>query len=82
MSDARLAISAAEDAGAGTLAPDALAEAKVVLRSAEQNIARRAYTAARRDAALTKELATKAREVAEAAAEKSARDQVVPIKEL
>lgn len=50
MSDARQAIHAAEEAGAATLAPDALRDAKRLLTSAERKLQREAYTAARQDA--------------------------------
>ncbi|MEL7297169.1 MAG: DUF4398 domain-containing protein [Pseudomonadota bacterium] len=65
MSDARLAIAAAVDAGASKHAPDALAEARVSLRNAEANLKRRAYAAAKRDAGLAKQYATAAREQSE-----------------
>ncbi|MFK8051958.1 MAG: DUF4398 domain-containing protein [Woeseiaceae bacterium] len=65
MSDARLAIAAAADAGADKYAGDVIAEARISLRSAEKNLQRKAYAAAKRDAALAKQAATSARETAE-----------------
>lgn len=65
MTDARLAIIAASDADAETHAPDRLVEARLLLKSAEDNLERRAYTAARRDANLAKAMATEARVVSE-----------------
>lgn len=61
MTDARLAITAASDAEAETYAPDRLVEARLLLKSAESNLERRAYNAARRDANLAKEMAIEAR---------------------
>ena len=66
MSDARQAISAATAADAAKHAPDTLEEAGLLLRSAERNLAIKAYAAARRDAVLAKETAMAAREAAEA----------------
>ena len=54
MTDARLAIIAASDAQAQTYAPDRLVEAQLLLKSAQDNLERRAYSAARRDANLAK----------------------------
>lgn len=80
MSDARLAIGAARDAGAAKHAPVLLEDATILLRSAEQNIERRAYAAARRDAKLAKSTATDARVAAEAASGKQPRDTEQPLK--
>jgi hypothetical protein len=54
MSDARQAISVAREAGAATVAPDALHEAELLLDSAQKNLADRAYAQARRDATQAK----------------------------
>ncbi len=80
MSDARLAIAAAEDVEADKHAPDQFVEAKLLLKSAENNLERRAYAAARRDAGLAKQLATEAREKAEQERSQPNRDQTVPLK--
>ncbi|MEM7612533.1 MAG: hypothetical protein AAF270_12685 [Pseudomonadota bacterium] len=80
MTDARLAIAAAEEAGAAKHAADQLAEATLVLRSAEANLERHAYAAARRDAAIVKEMAIEARRVAEAAESAPNRDTRQPLK--
>lgn len=50
MSDARQAIHAAEEAGAATVAPEALSDAKRLLTSAERKLQREAYASARQDA--------------------------------
>jgi len=50
MSDARQAITAAEEAGADTYAPEALHDAKRLLDSAEDKLQRAAYSGARVDA--------------------------------
>jgi Domain of unknown function (DUF4398) len=50
MSNARQAIKAARDAGAGNKAPDTLHEAEALLDRAEDNLQKRAYKDARRDA--------------------------------
>ena len=80
MSDARLAISAAIDAGATKHAPEALAEARVSLRNAEAKLKRRAYAAAKRDAGLAKQYATTAREQSESRPGGPARMGEQPIK--
>lgn len=66
MSDARQAIQAAEEAGAGTLAPDQLRDAKRLLTSAERKLQREAYTSARLDAREARRRAAEALEVARA----------------
>lgn len=68
MTDARMAIAAAADADAQDYAPDQLVEARLLLKSAESNLERRAYNAARRDARSAKAMATQARKQAEAKA--------------
>lgn len=80
MSDARLAIAAAIDAGAEKFASDVLDEARVSLRSAESNLTRKAYSAARRDAGLAKSMATSARETAESKRGKPDRMTEQPLK--
>lgn len=65
MSDARQAIQAAEEAGAATLAPEPLREAKRLLTSAERKLQREAYTAARLDAREARRQATEALQVAQ-----------------
>ena len=55
-------------------------EAQLLLKSAENNLERRAYAAARRDAGLAKQLATSAREAAERERSQPNREQPVPIK--
>ena len=80
MSDARLAIAAAKDVNAAKHAPDELREAQRLLESAETNLGRKAYSAARRDAGLAKRQATVAREKAEQARSQPNRDQPVPMK--
>jgi cell division septation protein DedD len=64
MSDARQAIHAAEEAGAATLAPDALREAKRLLTSAERKLQREAYASARQDAREARRRAAEALEAA------------------
>ena len=80
MSDARLAIAAAEELDAAKHAPTQFVEAKLLLKSAESNLERRAYAAARRDAGLAKQLATEARETSERQRSEPNREQPVPIK--
>lgn len=82
MSDARLAIKAAEQAGAEKFAADSLDDARALLRSAERNLGRKAYQAARRDAGLVKQKATEAREIAERESGKPNRMTEQPLKEL
>jgi hypothetical protein len=66
MSDARQAIQAAEEAGAATLAPDALRDAKRLLTSAERKLQREAYASARQDARESRRKAAEALEAARA----------------
>ncbi|MEM9322951.1 MAG: DUF4398 domain-containing protein [Pseudomonadota bacterium] len=80
MSDARLAIAAAEQVDAAKHAPTQFVEAKLLLKSAQSNLERRAYAAARRDAGLAKQLATEAREASERRRTEPNREQPVPIK--
>jgi hypothetical protein len=54
MSDARQAISAAEQAGPGRVSPDALADARRLLEEAEQLIQQEAYGPARLNAVRAK----------------------------
>jgi hypothetical protein len=58
MSDARQAISAAEQADAGRVAADTLADARRVLAEAEQQIQEQAYGPARMNAVRAKNRAT------------------------
>jgi len=60
MSDARQAIQAAEEAGAGEVVPGTLQDAKRLLTSAERKLQREAYGAARADAREARRLATEA----------------------
>lgn len=80
MSDARLAIAAAEEVDAAKHAPTQFGKAKLLLKSAQSNLERRAYAAARRDAGLAKELATEAREASERQRSEPKREPSVPIK--
>jgi len=66
MSDARQAIQAAEEAGAATLSPDALRDAKRLLTSAERKLQREAYASARQDARESRRKAAEALEAARA----------------
>ena len=60
MSDARLAIAAAKDAGAEQIAADDLRNAEILLSSAEDYLESGSYIAARRDAISAKESAVDA----------------------
>lgn len=60
MSDARQAIAAARDAGAGQLAADQLGEAEGLLENAERNLEAGVYDLARREAVKAKDLAFEA----------------------
>ena len=60
MSDARQAISAAEEADAGKLAPETLGDARRFLAEAEQQIQQEAYGPARMNAVRAKNRATQA----------------------
>jgi hypothetical protein len=64
MSDARQAIQAAEEAGAASLAPAVLSDARRLLDSAEQKLQIRAYSGARHDAREARRRATEALRVA------------------
>ena len=66
MSDARQAISAAEDADAAEHAPDILGEARRLLAEAEQQIRAEAYGPARANAVRAKNRAVEALELAQA----------------
>ena len=68
MSNARQAVRAAERAGAMVHAPEALNEARRLLKQAETNIRHGDYRAARDDAEQSREKAMTARSVAETAA--------------
>lgn len=72
MSDARQAIQAAEQAGAGQHAPRALSTARSLLDQAEASLAVKDYAAARRTAHQAKTAAIQAREAADDAARNSA----------
>lgn len=67
MSNARQAVRAAEHAGAVTLAPDLMAEARQALRDAETSLRQGEYRTARDEAELARAKAVEARRVAEAA---------------
>ena len=67
MSDARMAIAVARDAGAATLAPEDLRAAESLLNSARMNLSRQAYAEARLDAVEAKNRALDALENAETA---------------
>lgn len=60
MSNARQAIKAARDAGAATTAPRTLNEAEALLDRAQDNLQRRAWAAARRDALAARDKAAEA----------------------
>jgi cellobiose-specific phosphotransferase system component IIA len=60
MSNARQAIKAARDAGADKAAPDKLTEAEALLERAEQNLQKRDYSEARRDALAARSKASQA----------------------
>lgn len=67
MSDARQAIAVARDAGAEVAATAELGEAEALLNSARENLERRRFTQARRDARSAKQRALDALAVSEAA---------------
>ena len=67
MSDARQAISAAEQAAAAERAPDVLSEARRLLAEAEQQIRAEAYGLARANALRARNRAVQALELAQAA---------------
>ena len=67
MSNARQAVRAAEKAGAVTLAPELLAEARQALRDAQSHLRQGEYRTARDEAELARAKAVEARRVAEAA---------------
>ncbi|HEU4653085.1 MAG TPA: DUF4398 domain-containing protein [Steroidobacteraceae bacterium] len=60
MSNARQAIRAARDAGAAKAAPQTLQEAQALLDRAENNLQRREYREARRDAVAARDKASEA----------------------
>jgi hypothetical protein len=60
MSNARQAIRAARDAGAARTAPQKLNEAQALLDRAENNLQRREYREARRDAVAARDRASEA----------------------
>jgi hypothetical protein len=68
MSNARQAVKAAERAGAGTVAPELMGEARQLLKSAEGHLRRGEYRVARDEAELARTRAVEARRVAEDAA--------------
>ena len=70
LTDARLAIAAAKEAGAEEYAAEDLPAAEAYLDSAKRNLSEKAYGPARRDATLAKEKARKALEVSEGSDEK------------
>ena len=65
MTDARLAIAAAKEAGAEEHAAEDLHAAEAYLDSAKRNLTEKAYGSARRDAALAQEKARQALETSE-----------------
>jgi len=65
MSNARQAVRAAEKAGAVSLAPDLMSEAKQALRNAETHLRHGEYRTARDEAELARTKAVEARRVAE-----------------
>jgi hypothetical protein len=67
MSNARQAVRAAERAGATATAPEALGEAKQLLKSAESHLRRGDYRSARDEAELARTRAVEARSLAETA---------------
>ena len=67
MSNARQAVKAAEQAGASKAAPDLLAEANVLLKSAREHLYEGNYRDARDEAELARTKAVEARRVAEQA---------------
>jgi len=73
MSDARMAIAVARDAGAAQLASDDLRAAESLLNSAQRSLTQRDYTQARSDAIAAKNRALDALENAENADDPSPR---------
>ena len=67
MSNARQAVRAAEHAGATAAAPEVMGEARQLLKSAEGNLRRGDYRAARDEAELARTKAVEARRLAETA---------------
>jgi hypothetical protein len=65
MSNARQAVKAAERAGAATVAPEAMGEARLRLKSAESHLRRGEYRDARDEAELARAKAVEARRLAE-----------------
>ena len=72
MSNARQAVRAAEKAGAVTLAPELMTEARQALRNAETLLRQCEYRTARDEAELARLKAVEARRVAEAARQSQA----------
>jgi hypothetical protein len=70
MSNARQAVRAAEKAGAVTIAPELLTEARQALRNAELSLRQGDYRTAREAAELARAKAVEARRVAETAGNK------------
>jgi hypothetical protein len=65
MSNARQAIKAARDAGAGEIAPQAMSEAQSLLEHAEDSLQKRAYRDARRAAIAARGKASEALDAAQ-----------------
>ena len=65
MSDARQAIAVAKAAGAGNYAESDLRQAEISLENAQRKLSERAYSQARREALLARDLALKALSIAE-----------------
>jgi hypothetical protein len=72
MSNARQAVKAAERAGAATVAPEVMGEARLRLKSAESHLRRGEYRDAREEAELARAKAVEARRVAEDSAPQAA----------
>jgi hypothetical protein len=73
MSNARQAIKAARDAGAANKAPATLSEAEALLDRAEDNLQKRAYKDARRDAIAARGKAAEALDAVQLAGHNGAR---------
>jgi hypothetical protein len=72
MSNARQAVKAAERAGAATVAPEVMGEARLRLKSAESHLRRGEYRDAREEAELARAKAVEARRLAEDSAPQAA----------
>ena len=81
MSDARLALTAAEQAGGDKFAPVLMRQSRTALLAAEAHLAKRAYSLARNEARAAKSSAVSAREMAETAKSQPHRFPEQPIKQ-